>query len=204
VKELNHSNKAASNLLAPIHPKLEDIFQHEKSRVPSPLAGFVESRNTNVKPCESFETFPIEPRLSDSRGSVSVRIPTAEKSDTASMMIVFTPQPPPANRCNTISPRVVVQKELLNDFPLSSKSPLQYIPQKLVARGRFKSTPIAYPPKQQQQPSHITLSLLDTSSALKVPEIKSVVKVPSNWSNTSEFPLPLVKMRSKCNQSSAG
>jgi hypothetical protein len=104
------------------------------------------------------------PCLLDSRGSLSFRVPTAEQSDTASMMVTFTPQPPSILPKTFPSPRVVAQRELISEIPLTTHSPRQYVPQKLVARGRFKSSSVVLVQKPQHQASHVTLSLYGTHS----------------------------------------
>jgi hypothetical protein len=101
-------------------------------------------------------------RLLDSRDSLSFRLPTSEtKSDSASMMITFTPQPPSVLPCKLPSPRFIAQKQLASEIPLTAQSPRHYVPHKLVARGRFRSTSAVHHPKQQQHTSQVTISLRD-------------------------------------------
>lgn len=129
---------------------------------------------SNMEPCgllkisESPEhlahTVSDTPRLLDSRGSLSFRLPSAEKSDTISMMVTFTPQPPSILPKKFLSPRVVAQRQLISEIPLTTHSPRQYVPQKLVARGRFKSTSVLLVQTPQHQASHVTLSLYGTHS----------------------------------------
>ena len=107
------------------------------------------------------------PRLLESRGSVTVRVPTAERSQTASDIFVFAPRPPTAALHGKMpSPRVVVQKQLLyvGEIPMNAQTPRQHVPHKLVARGRFKSNPVpdnSHIPSKQHQASQVTLSLRD-------------------------------------------
>jgi hypothetical protein len=118
----------------------------------------VELCDVSEPPDDNFNTS----RLLDSRGSLSFRLPTSEtKSDSASMMIMFTPQPPSVLHSKLPSPRFIVQKQLASEIPLTAQSPRHYVPHKLVARGRFRSSSAVHHPKQQQHTSQVTISLRD-------------------------------------------
>ncbi len=98
-----------------------------------------------------------------SRGSVTFRLPTAERFDSESGSVVFTPQPPAAAHGKLLSPRVIAQRELVSKIPQIVQSPRHYVPQKLVARGRFKCKSVAHVPKQQQQVTEVSISLREDS-----------------------------------------
>jgi hypothetical protein len=98
-----------------------------------------------------------------SRGSVTFRLPTAETFDTESASVIFTPQPPAVAHGKLLSPRVIAQRELVSKIPQIVQSPRHYVPQKLVARGRFKCKSVAPAPNQQQQATEVTISLSETS-----------------------------------------
>lgn len=204
VFELQYPDNEESFQPVQIAQKPKDIGQHDSGQESSFVATpFAEPSISKVEPFDCFDNGLIIPRMSDSRDSLSIRLPTAEKSDTASMMVLFTPQPPSTLPNRMRSPRVVTQKELLNEIPLTAQSPRHYVPHKLVARGRFKSGSIVYAPKQQQQASHVTLSLCDSPARVGAADFKTVSTkktVSSDFINILESPFHSADCKSRRNQ----